>query len=678
MDKLRVFGGKKLFGSVDICTSKNALLPILAGCVLSDGIVELNNVPNFSDIEKSLDILKSLGAGVIRFDDNVQIDATNIDRQYIDYNLGKDIRASILYAGSLLAKFKKAVVCKPGGCNIGARPVDLHIAGLKALGVKIEENHGYLFCDGSNMKSGVVEFAKQSVGATENIMLASVFLNGKTTIKNCAKEPEIVDLANFLNKMGAKIFGAGTSKITILGTDKLHGINYTAIPDRIVAGTFMVAAAITGGNVEICHVLPKHVESITKKLLFCGCKLDIKSDRIKISAEKRCKSPKSLTTGVYPKFPTDMQSIFLPLLATSKGTCVVKEKIFETRFKCAGELTKMGANIQTFCDKAVVHGVKNLSGANVVASDLRAGAGLVLAGLVADGYTTVENVNYIDRGYPKIETDLQKLGAEIERIWVKNKRLAIFLGIFVGLALVIVLSSAVFALDNVTIKYHNATNILSGDENIIIESAGFRYGENVFLSNKNNYIKNIESSNPYIRVLNIETVFPNKYIIHAIEREETYVFKTDNYYIVTDENLKVLDKQKSFTNSVQNGIVVENSDYSTSTVKEGEFLAQNEYYAQIFKCFGEWKATQDKKPDYDQIKSQIKSITVGYVDGLNSGDGNLLVTMWNGIEILIDNSTVKMSDKLNFGFSAFERLDGDINRITVFENANGEIVGVYN
>ena len=416
MDKLRVFGGKKLFGSVDICTSKNALLPILAGSVLCNGAIVLDKVPNFSDIEKCLTILKSLGAGIIQCDDTIQIDAKNVDKQYIDYNLGKDIRASILFAGSLLAKFKKAVVCKPGGCNIGARPVDLHIAGLKALGVKIEEKHGYFFCDGSNMKSGVVEFAKQSVGATENIMLASVFLNGKTTIKNCAKEPEVVDLANFLNKMGAKIFGAGTSKITIYGVKKLVGTEYTAIPDRIVAGTYLTGTAIAGGHVEICHILPKHIESITKKLLLCGCKLDIKGDKIKISAENRCKSPHSLTTGVYPKFATDMQSIFLPLLATSKGTCVVKEKIFETRFKCASELVKMGANIQTFCDKAVVHGVKKLSGANVVASDLRAGAGLVLAGLVADGYTTIENVHYIDRGYPKIETDLKKLGADIERI----------------------------------------------------------------------------------------------------------------------------------------------------------------------------------------------------------------------------------------------------------------------
>ena len=416
MDKLRVFGGKKLCGSIDVCTSKNALLPILAGSILCDGIVELHSVPNFVDIEKCLDILKYLGAGIIRCDDIVQIDARNVDKQYIDYNLGKDIRASILFAGALLAKFRKAIVCKPGGCNIGARPIDLHIAGLKALGVKIEEKHGYLFCDGTNMKSGTFDFSKQSVGATENMMLASIFLNGKTVLTNCAKEPEIVDLADFLNKMGAKVCGAGTDRIVINGVSKLKSVCYQAIPDRIVAGTYLTATAICGGNVEICHIIPAHIQCIIKKLLRCGCKLDIKSDKIYVSAEKRCKSPSSLTTGVYPKFPTDMQSIFLPLLAVSKGTCVVREKVFETRFKCASELVKMGANIQIFCDRAIVRGVRSLSGANVVASDLRAGAGLVLAGLVADGYTTIENVHFIDRGYPIIEKDLQKIGADIERI----------------------------------------------------------------------------------------------------------------------------------------------------------------------------------------------------------------------------------------------------------------------
>ena len=260
---------------------------------------------------------------------------------------------------------------------------------------------------------------------------------------------------------------------------------------------------------------------------------------------------------------------------------------------------------------------------------------------------------------------------------MKNKRLAIFLGIFVFLALVVVLSSAVFALDNVTIVYHNSTNILSGDDKIIIESAEFRYGENVFLSNKSKYIDNIESSNPYIKVLNIETVFPNKYIIHAVEREETYVFKPDNYYIITDESLKVLKKEKTFTNMTENAIIVENSGYSTATVKAGEFLAENKYYANVFCCFGEWKATENAKPDYTQIKSKIKSITINYVDGLNTGANNLLITMWDGVEILIDASTTKMSDKINFGFSAYDQLETKPNRITVFENADGHISGVY-
>lgn len=416
MDRIRVFGGKKLNGKIQVCSSKNSLLPILAGTVLSDGIVELQNVPNFLDVEKSVEILKSLGAGIIKYEDVLQIDSRMIDKQYVSYELGKDIRASILYVGALLAKFKKAVVCKPGGCNIGARPIDLHIDNLKKLGVKIREEHGYLFCDGSEMHSAEIQFSKQSVGATENLILASVFLKGKTVLKNCAKEPEVVDLANFLNKTGAKIYGAGTSKIVIHGVTKLDGVIYKAIPDRIVAGTYLVATAICGGDVEICNIVPKHIESITKKLYNCGCKLDVKDDRIYMSANGKCKSPKSLTTGVYPRFPTDMQSIFLPLLAVSNGTCVVREKIFETRFKMCYELVKMGAKINVFCDKAVVYGVDKLSGANVVATDLRSGAGLVLAGLVADGYTTVENAHFIDRGYPQIEKDLQKLGAEIERL----------------------------------------------------------------------------------------------------------------------------------------------------------------------------------------------------------------------------------------------------------------------
>ena len=416
MSKLKVKSGHKLYGSIDICSSKNAILPILAGCALCDGEVTLFNVPNFSDIKKMCAILRSLGAGIIEFENTLSINCKSINKHIISNELGGEIRASIIFLGATLARVKKCVIGQPGGCLIGSRPIDLHIAGLKQLGVKIIEEHGYLYCDGSDMHSGTIEFEKQSVGATENLMLASVFLNGKTVLKNCAKEPEIIDLANFLNSMGAKICGAGTSVITIYGVNKLHSTEYLPIGDRIVAGTYLVATAICGGNVEICNIKPNHLTCVLKKLSYCGCNVSIKNDKINISADKRCNALKSITTGVYPKFPTDLQSVFLSLMAVSKGNCIIHENLFDGRFKQVPELLKMGAKIDVFCNMAKISGVEKLSGADVSATDLRAGAGLVLAGLNADGYTTIDNVHYIDRGYDHIERDLSLLGAEIERL----------------------------------------------------------------------------------------------------------------------------------------------------------------------------------------------------------------------------------------------------------------------
>ena len=421
MEKLRVHSGHKLFGNIKICSSKNALLPILAGSILAQNEVILTDIPNFSDISKMVEILRSLGAGVIKYDSSLSIGTKTIDKFFVSYELGKDIRGSIVFLGALLSKFKKACISYPGGCNIGARPIDLHIKGLKALGVKIVEEHGYLYCDGRDMKPSTFCFEKQSVGATENLMLASVLLSGTTKLVNCAKEPEVVDLANFLNKMGAKIKGAGTNTITIYGVEKLDGITYKVIGDRIVAGTYLVATAICGGNVEICNIEPKFLTSVTKKLCYCGCNIDIKNDKIRLSAEARCKALKSITTGVYPKFPTDMQSAFLSLMTVSKGNSIIYERLFDGRFKQVPDLIKMGAKIQTNCNYAKVCGVERLSGADVSATDLRAGAGLVLAGLVADGYTTIDNVHYIDRGYDHIEKDLSLLGAEIERIEWETK-----------------------------------------------------------------------------------------------------------------------------------------------------------------------------------------------------------------------------------------------------------------
>lgn len=416
MEKIKVFGGRKLFGSIDICSSKNALLPILAGSILSSGEVTLVDVPKFSDIFKMCAILQSLGAGIVYYGKNISINSKIIDKYVISHQLGKDIRSSIVMLGALLSRFKTAVVSYPGGCNIGSRPIDLHIKGLERLGVKITESHGYLFCDGKEMKSGVVNFEKQSVGATQNLILASIFLDGKTTLTNCAKEPEIKDLANFLNSMGADIIGAGTNKIEIRGVKSLNGTTYRAIGDRIVAGTYLCATAIVGGKVTICNILPEYLTPVTKKLAVCGCNISIKSDNITISANGRCNALKSITTGTYPKFPTDMQSVFLSLMTVSKGTCKIHEKLFDGRFKQVPDLIKMGAKIEVSCNSATIHGVQMLSGADVVATDLRAGAGLVVAGLNAEGYTTIEDVFHIDRGYDHIECDLQKLGAEIERV----------------------------------------------------------------------------------------------------------------------------------------------------------------------------------------------------------------------------------------------------------------------
>ena len=416
MEKLRVHSGHKLHGKIQICSSKNALLPILAGSVLCPQTVMLKSVPNFLDIEKMLNILRSLGMSISKFDENVCIDGKDADRFFVSHELGRDIRGSIIILGALLARFKKAVISYPGGCNIGSRPIDIHLKGLKALGAQITEEHGYLYCDGSKMHSSYFEFEKQSVGATENLILASVHLKGKTILKNCAKEPEIVDLANFLNSMGAKIYGAGTGKITIYGVDCLHGTEYKPIGDRIVAGTYLVATAIAGGKIEICNINPNYLSSVLKKLVCCGCDVETKNGSICITSSARCKALKSITTDVYPKFPTDMQSIFLSLMAVSKGTCIIHEKLFDGRFNQVPDLVKMGAKIQANCNYAKVVGVEKLSGADVVATDLRAGAGLVLAGLNADGYTTIENVHLIDRGYDHIEKDLSLLGAEIERI----------------------------------------------------------------------------------------------------------------------------------------------------------------------------------------------------------------------------------------------------------------------
>ena len=415
-DKLMVVGGNRLDGCTTIQTSKNAVLPILAGCVLCDKPIVINNIPNILDVTNMFAILKSLGVKLNIEDKNCYIDASDLTNYTLNQDLCKTLRSSIFLLGPLLARNGKAVISYPGGCDIGNRPIDLHLSGLEKLGVKITKQHSLIYCDGKNMKSANIQLDFPSVGATENLIMASVFLKGTTRLINVAKEPEIVDLQNFLNSMGCDITGAGTAEITINGVNKLHGTQYTPIGDRIVAGTIMLATAITGGNVVIKNADFRNNQSLIAKLSSVGCQIDIKSDIIYISSNGRLPSVDLIDTQVYPGFPTDMQAQMMTLQAVSDGVSVICENVFENRYKHAKELIKMGANIILRDRVAVVKGVSELMGAPVDATDLRAGAGLVLAGLKAKGYTTINNVYHIDRGYDKFEDVLTELGADIKRI----------------------------------------------------------------------------------------------------------------------------------------------------------------------------------------------------------------------------------------------------------------------
>ncbi len=416
MQSFFICGGNKLMGELEVQTSKNAVLPILAGCILCDKDVVLHKFPKFEDTLTMLKILESLGAKTYIYENDVKIECESITNHEIPVDLASKIRSSIFSLGAILSRFKKAKVPYPGGCAIGARPIDLHIKGLKQLGAKIIDKHGFLYCDGSNMKSGVVNIDFPSVGATENIILASVFLKGRTKIINCAKEPEIVDLANFLNSMGAKIHGAGDSIIEIEGVEKLDGGEYTPITDRIIAGTYILATLICGGDVTLKNINTEHIQSLMHNLKNNCCKMIVKGDTLRVVANKRPKAISKIETQPYPGFPTDLQPQIMSMLSIARGTSVVVENLFESRFKHVGELKKLGADILVNDKTAIIKGKSMLYGANVTCQDLRGGAGLVLAGLVAKGYTTVDDVFHIDRGYYHMEKDLQQLGANIERI----------------------------------------------------------------------------------------------------------------------------------------------------------------------------------------------------------------------------------------------------------------------
>ncbi|MGL5577439.1 MAG: UDP-N-acetylglucosamine 1-carboxyvinyltransferase [Sarcina sp.] len=418
MEKILIKGGHNLSGQVDISSAKNSVLPIIAASLLSDGKVIIKNYPSLNDVRVLTEVLKDIGCQInmdeITYD--LEIDPRNIKKNTADCDLVKKMRASFLVMGPMLAKYKKFILSCPGGCNIGTRPIDLHLKGFEALGAKVIQEHGFIEIIGENLKGNDIYLDFPSVGATENIMMVATIIEGRTIINNPALEPEIEDLANFLNSMGAKVQFNVNSKIIIDGVKSLHGVEYRPIYDRIEAGTFMVAAAITNSKIEIHGVEEEHLKPVIQKLIECGTSITIdKKTNIAIVDGKKEILPIDIITRPHPGYPTDMQSQMMALLSISKGTSVIQETVFENRFMTAAELLRMGADIKIKGNTAIITGVKELAGCSVKASDLRSGAALILAGLVAKGYTEVENVYHIDRGYMNIEEKFNKLGAEVYR-----------------------------------------------------------------------------------------------------------------------------------------------------------------------------------------------------------------------------------------------------------------------
>lgn len=415
MEKLVIEGGKPLSGTVRIHGAKNAALPILAAAIMANGIHRIDNVPKLLDIEVMLQILTSLGCSARQHGDRVILDTTGLNSSHIPRELMTQMRSSVFLMGPLLSRTGKVQVYQPGGCAIGTRRIDLHLKGLEALGARIEESEGTIVCTADKLVGAEIMLDFPSVGATENIMMAAVTAKGVTVIYNAAREPEIVDLQNMLNMMGASISGAGTDTITITGTDSLSACHYRIIPDRIVAGTLMLAAAVTKGRVRLEGVTPGHLISLIHVMRRAGVQIEIDDDIIEVSCSRRPSAVERIVTAPYPAFPTDLQAQMMVLLSLSEGMSIVKETIFEGRFKHIGELNRMGADIRQDINYAFIRGVPRLYGATVEASDLRAGAAIVLAGLAAKGTTVVEQIHHIDRGYERIETVLASLGADIKR-----------------------------------------------------------------------------------------------------------------------------------------------------------------------------------------------------------------------------------------------------------------------
>ena len=416
MERLIIKGGNHLHGEVDCSGAKNAGLPILASSILLNGSALIGNLPHLQDITTKLELLNSMGSSINFHEDGyIEINSSNIFLPEARYELVKTMRASILVMGPLVAKYGKAKISQPGGCDIGSRPIDFHLAGLRQMGAEITSDSKYIYLEAKKLNPIDFIFPKVSVTGTENLMMAATLIQGTTTLRNCAKEPEVVELANYLNSCGADIKGAGNSKITINGVDELKAKKWDVLFDRNEAGTYLVAGAITNGHVRVKKINPDTIKIISKKLMDMGVKVNVGLDSVEVDATSSDLRAQDIFTEPFPGFPTDMQAQFMTLNTIASGTCIIEETVFENRFQHVSQLKKMGAEIQLNKNKASVSGVSNLVGANVSASDLRASASLVLAGLVGKNKTEINDIYHIDRGYECIEEKLNKLGAEIIR-----------------------------------------------------------------------------------------------------------------------------------------------------------------------------------------------------------------------------------------------------------------------
>ena len=415
MAEIIVNGGNRLSGEIAVQGAKNSVLPVLAGAVLCDGECIIHNCPNLSDVQTSIKILQGFGAKVRYRNNTITVDCRSINNYKIDENLMREMRSSVVFLGGIIGRMKRAVISSPGGCELGPRPIDLHLSALKKLGVEISEEHGFLNCNAENGIVGTeIHLTFPSVGATENIILTAATAKGVTVIHNAAREPEISDLADFLNSAGARIYGSGSDTVYIHGVEKLHGTTHTIIPDRIVAATYMSAAAVTGGKLTLTHIMPSHMVALLHTFRESGCDISVKGKSLTITAPKQILRIPTVRSLVYPAFPTDAGPLVISMLSLAQGTSVFVENIFENRFRYIDELNRLGANIKTEGKVAVIEGVKSLSGARCVCPDLRGGAALVVAALASNGESEITNISHINRGYDNIVGAFESVGADIK------------------------------------------------------------------------------------------------------------------------------------------------------------------------------------------------------------------------------------------------------------------------